>query len=261
LDKPSCASESGSLASGLADSPVSESLNRSASAPASLLDTSNSLPATSASPIVFGCYGAARWEKGSDTFQEAIKLILSNEVASKKWRVASLEYEPQPVTRDPLLVTAAGRPLRFAIQWVEDFQDAEGNWVRLDPWLKNHPQVEVIGRYFEGNEYERRLAETDVMVLPYRSPYRLRVSRVVIEAMLLGMPVIATIGTTLHEQVEEFGEVVGCEDGSAESLALAILDAARRFDEIRESAIRRVEAAAHSFSVGYFRDLLLSSNS
>jgi hypothetical protein len=48
-DSRAVASESDSLASGLADSPISESLTRSASIPASLLVTSHSLPAT-ASP-------------------------------------------------------------------------------------------------------------------------------------------------------------------------------------------------------------------
>jgi glycosyltransferase involved in cell wall biosynthesis len=230
---------------------------RFASIPASSSPaTSNSLPATAVKPLVFGCYGAARWEKGSDIFQEAIKLILSNEVVSKKWRVASLENEPQLVTRDPLPATATGRPLRFAIQWVEDFRDREGNLISIDPWLREHPQVEVIGRYFQGDEYERRLATTDVMVLPYRSPYRLRVSRVVIEAMMHGMPVVTTKGTTLYEQAYEHGVVMCCEEGSAESLALAILEFAEVFAAMREAAEKKAEKAAESFSVGYFRKLL-----
>jgi glycosyltransferase involved in cell wall biosynthesis len=218
--------------------------------------TSYPPPATSAKPIVFGCYGAARWEKGSDIFQEAIKLILKNEVPSGKCQVASGKSQIQPVTSYQLLVTAAVRPLRFVIQWVEAFRDGEGNLVSIDPWLKSHPQVEVIGRFFEEDEYERRLAETDVMVLPYRSPYRLRVSRVVIEAMMNGMPVIATRGTTLFEQAEEYGVVVGCEDGDAESLAEAILEVAENFEMMRVSAREKADAAAQSFSVGFFRDLL-----
>jgi hypothetical protein len=155
-----------------------------------------------------------------------------------------------------LAAIAAGRPLRFAIQWVEDFRDDSGNLVSIDPWLLEHPQVEVIGRFFEGDEYERCLAETDVMVLPYRSPYRLRVSRVVIEAMMNGMPVVVTRGTTLFEQAEEYGVVIGCEEGSAESLAEAILKAAENFEMMRVSAMQRSTTAAKSFSVGYFRDLL-----
>jgi glycosyltransferase involved in cell wall biosynthesis len=130
--------------------------------------------------------------------------------------------------------------------------------VSIDPWLRKQPQVEVIERYFEGDEYERRLAQTDVMVLPYRSPYRLRVSRVVIEAMLNGMPVIATRGTSLFEQAEEYGVVIGCEEGDAESLAEAMLEVAEMFEMLRANAEGKVNAAAESFSVGYFRDLLHS---
>lgn len=220
-------------------------------------------PSGAAKPIVFGCYGAARWEKGSDIFLEAIKLIL---------RAAE-----RPMTDSGLLIadgvsgakaldagrstldsipTAAGRPLRFCIQWVEDFRDEEGNLVSIDPWLREHPQVEVIGRYFEGDDYERRLAQTDVMVLPYRKPYQLRVSRVVIEAMLNGLPVIATRGTTLFEQAEEYGVVVSCEEGDAQSLAEAMLEVAERFEILRSSAEEKVNAAAASFSVVFFRELL-----
>ena len=245
------ASEPGSLASKLAESPVSESLICSTDCPASFLPvTSYQQPDTSASPIVFGCYGAARWEKGSDIFLKAIRLVLQ-----KAEKLKSLDPRPSALDSS-LAATAAGRPLRFAIQWVEDFQDEKGNLVQLDPWLREHPQVEMIGRYFEGDEYQRRLAEMDLMVLPYRSPYRLRVSRVVIEAMLNGLPVIATKGTTLFEQAEEYGVVVGCEEGDAQSLAESILEVAERFESLRASAKEKVNAAAESFSVGFFRELL-----
>jgi len=250
------ASEPDSLASELADSPVSESPTRSESAipcfaprPSSL-DSRPKSPATPAKPIVFGCYGAARWEKGSDIFLKAIRLVLQTAEKLKS-------LDPRPSALDSsLAATAAGMPLRFAIQWVEDFRDGEGNQVSIDPWLKNHPQVEVIDHYFQGDEYERHLERTDVMVLPYRSPYRLRVSRVVIEAMMSGMPVIATKETTLFEQAEEYGVVLGCEDGDAESLAEAMLKVAARFESLRVNAEEKASAAAESFSVGYFRDLL-----
>ena len=279
------ASESGALASKLVELPVSESLIRSTDAPDSFLPATSHLPpitapealnaflpatsypppGTSAKPIVFGCYGAARWEKGSDIFQEAIKLILKNEVASGVCRVSSRRNQSaaglsEPVTNYSLHPTASGRPLRFCIQWVEDFQDDSGNLVSIDPWLREHSQVEVIGRYFEGDEYERRLAQTDVIVLPYRSPYRLRVSRVVIEAMIKGMPVIATEGTTLFEQAEEYGVVIGCEEGDAESLAEAMLEMAERFGVLRASAEEKVDGAAQSFSVVFFRKLISKQN-
>ena len=49
---------------------------------------------------------------------------------------------------------------------------------------------------------------------------------------------------------------IGCEEGSAESLAEAILKAAENFEIMRVSAREKADAAAQSFSVGFFRDLL-----
>ena len=285
------ASEPGSLASKLADSPVSDSLIRFADGPALAPEAPRTVPGgimqdftgqddeskiaegaklvpssatrnaldsghstldseVSASPIVFGCYGAARWEKGSDIFLKAIRLVLQ-----KAEKLKSLDPRPSALDSS-LAATAAGRPLRFAIQWVENFRDDSGNLVSIDPWLLEHPQVEVIERYFEGDEYLQQLAGTDVMVLPYRSPYRLRVSRVVIEAMINGLPVITTRETTLFEQAEKCGVAVGCNEGSAESLAQAMLDVAERFVGLQEDAMIMAKTAAESFSVDYFRELL-----
>ena len=74
--------------------------------------------------------------------------------------------------------------------------------------------------------------------------------------MICGMPVIATRGTTLFEQAEEYGVAIECEEGNAKSLAEAILKAAEGFETMRASARDRVTTAGESFSVGYFRGLL-----
>jgi glycosyltransferase involved in cell wall biosynthesis len=187
----------------------------------------------SVKPIVFGCYGAARWEKGSDVFQAAIRKVL--------------EGNPKILAN-------------FVFQWIDDFNDEHGRGVVLDTWLLEHPQVEVIGRYFEGDEYDRRLAQTDVMVLPYRKPYELRLSRVVIEAMLNGMPVIAARGTTLFEQAEEYGIVDGCEEGNAEGLAESMLEVAQNFQMLQTSAELKVHVAAQNFSVACFRKIVMKSS-
>jgi len=71
-----------------------------------------------------------------------------------------------------------------------------------------------------------------------------------------GMPVIATRGTTLFEQAEEYGVVVGCQDCDAESLAEAILEVVASFETMRMTAQEKANSVAESFSVGYFRDLL-----
>ena len=72
LDKPSCASESDSLTSKLADSPFSESLTRSASG-------STSSPATPASlDIVFLVFGQIRDGKNLDLFLRAMTRLPEN---------------------------------------------------------------------------------------------------------------------------------------------------------------------------------------
>ena len=189
------------------------------------------VPATSADPIVFGCYGAARHEKGSDVLQRAIALVLAKR---------------------------PDMPARFVFQWMEDFADENGCVVRLDPEVAAHPKVQVIRKHFSEGGYERQLAATDVMLLPYRSPYRLRVSRVVIEGMILGIPLVVTRGTTLWDQASRYGCAKACDEDSSESVAEAILALLDEYEEAsRRAKDCRIEALRH-FSVAEFRRRLLS---
>jgi glycosyltransferase involved in cell wall biosynthesis len=73
------ASESDSLTSKLADSPVSESLTRSANIPASIPATSHPLPATPAAPdVVFLAFGQIRDGKNLDLFLRAMTRLPEN---------------------------------------------------------------------------------------------------------------------------------------------------------------------------------------
>ncbi len=181
-------------------------------------------------PIVMACYGPGRPEKGSDLLQEAIVRHLARFPASD---------------------------VRFVFQWLQDFRNDRGELVVLNPGLPGHPAVEVIERYFAEGDYARQLRQTHVMLLPYRcSSYDLRVSRVVIEAMVNGIPVVATQGTTLGTQAREFGAVVECEDGSAESLTEGIELARKDYLKLRYAALVRRNRACEHFSVRHFRDLL-----
>jgi glycosyltransferase involved in cell wall biosynthesis len=197
-------------------------------------DAHRQFPAFAAAeaPVVFGCYGAARHEKGSDILQRAVRL--------------ALEEKPD-------------LPAFFTFQWVEGFSDGSGEAVQLDPWLDRHPKVRVIKHYFSEGEYERQLASTDVMILPYRDPYRLRVSRVVIEAMRLGVPVVTTKNTTLADQAGEFGSVLVCEQDSARSLARTISQAVTDHAQLVQRAGAGAVAAREHFSVSSFREILLRS--
>jgi glycosyltransferase involved in cell wall biosynthesis len=149
-------------------------------------------------------------------------------------------------------------PARFVFQWMEDFADEKGRVVRLDPEVAAHPNVQVIREHFSEGGYERQLAATDVILLPYRNPYRLRVSRVVIEGMILGIPLVVTRGTTLWDQASRYGCAKACDEDSAESVASAILALLDQYEEAsRRAKDCRTEASRH-FSVAEFRRRLLS---
>jgi len=185
-------------------------------------------------PLVVGCYGAARWEKGSDLLQGAIAKIL--------------QAYPD--------INA-----KFVFQWIEDFADEEGRVIKLNEKLLHHPKVDVLRDYFAGDGYERQLALTNIMSLPYRTPYKLRVSRVVIEAMIMGIPVVTASDTTLNQQAGQFGLDVTCEQNSVDSLADAIVSAIADYPSLKEKALNARQAVQQHFSVKAFRDTLLASQS
>ena len=182
------------------------------------------------SSLLFASYGPARHEKGSDVLQAAIKRFRAQSPAAS---------------------------VRFAVQWIEAFQDDRGHTVARDAELERDAQVEFITRFFGDGEYAERLACTSALLLPYRrSSYALRVSRVVIEAMVNGIPVIATRGTTLAAQAEQFGALVACVDGDCESLTAAIRTLATEYEGLLGLARQRMPAAREHFSVAHFRALL-----
>lgn len=306
------ASEPDSLTSKLADSPVSESLIRSAAGPASSPATSHSLLATApkalaldslARPVLVVAPGLARYEKGSDIFQEAIKLILSNEVASAEttgvWgsagepangspkgescgrdrgnRVSSAQNQSaaglsEPVTnyslpstaalptsapRDPLLATAAGRPLRFVMQWPEDFDLPGGRRCGPNPDLLKDERVKFSKDLLTGDAYWDFLRQADVIVLPYRSEsYRARISRVAIEAAILGKPMVYTKGTWISEVVAMGGAGVAIAEETPQSLVEAIQMAIGDLDALQSEAERGVARVRKFYSVSSFHHLL-----
>lgn len=195
---------------------------------APLPETEAARPADDEGAIVMGSYGSARQEKGPDVLVAAVE-----------------EYCRRfPATR-----------ARFVLQCVDGDPQL---WARL----QNHPQVQLIPGYFGDGGYARQLRATDVLLLPYRrSSYGLRVSRVVIEAMGEGLPVVATRQTTLEDQAREFGAAVICDDGRPESLVAAIAVAERNFPALREKARQSTALARAHFSVRTFRDLLAGGQS
>jgi glycosyltransferase involved in cell wall biosynthesis len=226
--------ESGKLAIGVETKPLQKALSQLANVPVLYLpqpvEPLEQSPAITGKSLLFACYGAARHEKGSDVLQAAIERYLATHPQSRA---------------------------KFAIQWIEDFADESGRVVAKSPKLMDDGRVEFISHYFRDGEYHQWMSRTSVMLLPYRlSSYQLRGSRVVIEAMVNGIPVVATRGTTLAQQAEEFGIVEICENEDVASLVAAIEAVERNYESLATSAREQQAKAREHFSVGRFRSLL-----
>ena len=190
---------------------------------APLAEPSKSERGQQSEKLVFGSYGSARHEKGPDVLVPAVEEFCRRFPDSK---------------------------VQFALQCVDGDKSL---WNRLE----GNPKVRLIPDYFPSGGYAKQLHATDALLLPYRrSSYALRVSRVVIEAMVQGLPVVTTAGTTSEDQTKEFGAATFCRDGDVDSLVHAISEAESRFSELLAAAIARKAAAQKHFSVGQFRATL-----
>ena len=186
-------------------------------------------------PITMACYGPARHEKGSDILVAAV---------------------------NKYLVRFPDSRARFVFQWMEDFKTPDGSTASVPKELRNHQRVEIISSFFTSGEYAQHLARTQVLLLPYRkSSYGLRGSRVVVEAMVNALPMITTEGTTLHEQMQEHGAGLACQDGDVDSLVAAMREMESRYSEFQKQALEKQPSACEHHSIRTFRELLLSSGS
>lgn len=180
----------------------------------------------------FACFGFARHEKGSDLLQDAILEIRR---------------------RRPDL------PLRFVIQWLDDFTDSNGTTVTRHPQLVEDPDVTFIMEAFNKTTYHQYLRETDGMLLPYRArSYYARVSRVAIEAAIMGIPMVFTRDTWLEEMVRLCGAGEGFRDENLEELVGAIIRLAESLPRFKAEAEARRERARELYSPEQFRNCLLA---
>ena len=173
-------------------------------------------------PITFSCLGPARFEKGIDVIQEAIRCYLQ---------------------------ANADAHVRFVIQWNADILDEKGAVYQPDPALQADPRVHFIRRPMSSEEYDRAVADTDIMLLPYRrESYFARISGVAVEAVTAGIPVIYTEDTWCEELVTKSGAGIGVKNNDAAALCDAIGKAVRDFDRLRELAVAHAEKARQAHS-------------
>lgn len=178
------------------------------------------------------CPGFARFEKGSDVLLEAIRLLEGNPKANN---------------------------LRFVLQWKKgvSFSGARGELISADGNLAQNGTVDYLDQELHGEAYWQFLADADLIVLPYRrDPYTTRLSRVTIEAMIVGKPVIYPKESWLEFAVEQSGVGVGFDDASPQSLAEAVLTACAELPTLRPLAEKAARGAAADFSPKRFAELL-----
>jgi glycosyltransferase involved in cell wall biosynthesis len=186
----------------------------------------------SPSSIVVGSYGPARHEKGADILIAAIEQYLAS------------------TSRDDIV---------FAVQWLQDFQTPEGEWVRISEALKQDRRFFQIDHLFAPGEYAGWLAKSSLALLPYGKEYALRGSRVIIEAMIHGIPIVVAKGTTLENHGLEFGAAACCCQNSVDDLTKAIQSSIDDLTKLQEAAGRRAITATEYFSVRNFRNLLIEA--
>ena len=180
--------------------------------------------------ILFSCLGPARFEKGVDILQQAIKLVLARR---------------------------ASQDMLFVVQWNADIKDDAGGIYPPDPELLQDRRVQLLTKSLSSDEYDAEISRTDCMVLPYRrDSYFARISGVAVEGVTAGKPVIYTLGTWCEDLVKNSGAGIGVPDGDISSLAGAIEELANNFTIYKAQATARAAAARESNSAEAFVEKL-----
>lgn len=195
-------------------------------------EPSTIVPRLSTQPLTITCPGFARHEKGTDLFQEAIRILLARPDADR---------------------------FRFILQWPEPFAMPDGTMLGPDPALLSDPRVEFLNQNLSSAEYGSLMGRTDLIVLPYRrSSYHHRVSRVAIEAAGHGIPIIYTGGTWSEEVAELAGSGMPISGDSANEVAEAIFHASKKFSELKKSAKEGASRVIQYQSVQTLRGMFLT---
>jgi len=190
------------------------------------------VPRPSTQPLTITCPGFARHEKGTDLFQEAIKILLARTDADR---------------------------FRFVLQWPEPFAMPEGAMLGPDPSLVADHRVEFLNQSLNSEEYDALLARADLILLPYRrKSYHHRVSRVAIEAAGRCIPMIYTSGTWSEKVADLAGSGVSIKEETANEVALSILKAVDEISDLGISARAGARRVREYHSVGTLRQLLKS---
>jgi glycosyltransferase involved in cell wall biosynthesis len=136
------------------------------------------------------------------------------------------------------LVLAKHERARFMIHGVVNGSD-DPNQATFDRLARLGERVDVHQNVLSPDEYLGRLAEADLLLLPYDpAVYRTRGSGVFSDARALGRPVVASRGCAFAEPAFAEGWGVEIKEHNGLATGLAVLEALDRLPELEASAGR-----------------------
>ena len=133
------------------------------------------------------------------------------------------------------------RDVRFMIHGIVKGSDAEADQPMFDRLAALGERVEVRQEVLTSDEYLGRLAETDLLLLPYDPDvYRRRGSGVFADAHHVGIPVVAPKDCAFARPAFDDGWGVAMTEYDGKSLGIAVLEA---LDRLAPLSARATEAA------------------
>lgn len=184
---------------------------------------------SSASPV-FTMLGVSTWDKGIDTFHDAIELFLG---------------------RNP------AKDVKFVLQWGVDCIAPDGAKKEISDRVRGDRRVDLYERRLTNEEYAGLFRKSDFIVLPYRKcTYFNRISGVAVEAAVSAKPMIVTRNTWLEWAMQEFGSGVSVPEGCSTSLCEQIEECCANFEDMLRAASERAEVARNYNSAPRYLGLL-----
>jgi glycosyltransferase involved in cell wall biosynthesis len=161
-------------------------------------------------PAVVSCIGFANRAKGYRLLPQALRHVLDHH-----------------------------RDVRFMIHGIVKGSDAEADLPMFDRLAELGGRVEVRQEVLTSDEYLARLAETDLLLLPYDPDvYRRRGSGVFADAHHVGIPVVAPKDCAFARPAFDDGWGVAMKDYDGNSVGTAVLEALERLVPLSACATR-----------------------
>jgi glycosyltransferase involved in cell wall biosynthesis len=138
------------------------------------------------------------------------------------------------------------RDVRFMIHGIVKGSDAEADQPMFDRLAELGERVEVRQGVLTSDEYLARLAETDLLLLPYDPDvYRRRGSGVFADAHHVGIPVVAPRDCAFARPAFDDGWGVAMTEYDAKSLAISVLEALDRLAALSACAAEAAGRVRH----------------